>query len=362
MTGTNRIVHKRMMTIVLTGILLMAGVLLTACSAAPGIDTGEEEEQTSLELLEEGSYQAAAESFAAEIEAGDDTEGNYRYLGIAYMGAGDYESAAAAFETALEKAGIVPSDMEYDINYYLGSCYYKLGRYEDALEVYDAIVALRPSEADAWQLRGTVRLKLGDEEGMLSDYVQALDLEPDNYDRLISIYEIMEENGYADEGLGLLEDALSQSSGDMSNYDLGRISYYAGDYETARTALEQLANSTDADVVLMLGKTYEALGDYNYATNVYKTYLSSDAANALVYNQLGLCCLKMEDYESALEAFQNGIATGDGAAMQSLKFNEIIAYEYLGDFETAASRMEEYIAAYPGDAAARREYVFLSTR
>ena len=48
--------------------------------------------------------------------------------------------------------------------------------------------------------------------------------------------------------------------------------------------------------------------------------------------------------------------------MQSLMFNEVVAYEYLLDFKKAASLMKEYLDRYPDDEAAQREYIFLSTR
>ena len=342
--------------------VLLLCVLLGACSAAPGIETGEETEESGYELLKAGSYKEAAQALEAEIAGGAGSEENWRYLGIARMGAGDYEGAAEAFETALEEAGILPGETEYDINYYLGSCYFKLGRYEDALEVYDAIIALRPGDADALQLRGTVRLQLGDMEGMLEDYDRVIALDGSDYDRLLSIVEVLSDNGYEAEGQQYLTEAIESGGDGMSSYDLGRLSYYAGDYETARVALEQIQSGSDSAVVLMLGRTYEALGDYNYASNVYRTALASDESNAEVYNQLGLCCMKMSDYESALEAFESGIAAGDTEFLQGLLFNRIIACEYLGDFAQAREWMEAYVEAYPGDEKAAREYTFLSTR
>ena len=52
----------------------------------------------------------------------------------------------------------------------------------------------------------------------------------------------------------------------------------------------------------------------------------------------------------------------DNGMMQSLKFNEIVAYEYMGDFKTASALMNSYLQSYPDDAAAKREYEFLRTR
>ena len=47
---------------------------------------------------------------------------------------------------------------------------------------------------------------------------------------------------------------------------------------------------------------------------------------------------------------------------QSLKFNEIVAYEYLGQYDQAKLAMEQYLALYPDDEKAQREAVFLKTR
>ena len=48
--------------------------------------------------------------------------------------------------------------------------------------------------------------------------------------------------------------------------------------------------------------------------------------------------------------------------MQTLKFNEIVAYEYLNEFEQATILLDNYLKIYPDDEQAKREYGFLSTR
>ena len=81
-----------------------------------------------------------------------------------------------------------------------------------------------------------------------------------------------------------------------------------------------------------------------------------------MYNQLGLCEIARGDYQKALEAFQAGMQVGNSAMMQTLSFNEIVAYEHLGDFKQAFVLMENYLKNYPDDVQARREYQFLSSR
>ena len=47
---------------------------------------------------------------------------------------------------------------------------------------------------------------------------------------------------------------------------------------------------------------------------------------------------------------------------QELLSNQIIAYEYSGDFESAKKTMQAYIKEYKSDEEAVREYTFLKTR
>ena len=81
-----------------------------------------------------------------------------------------------------------------------------------------------------------------------------------------------------------------------------------------------------------------------------------------MYNQLGLCEIARGEYQKALEAFQAGKKLENTTMMQTLSFNEIVAYEHMGEFQQALSLMESYLKNYPDDQQARREYEFLSTR
>ena len=111
-----------------------------------------------------------------------------------------------------------------------------------------------------------------------------------------------------------------------------------------------------------MGKTYEALGDLNYAASLYTEYLTQHPEETELYVQLGLVKMDLEDYTGALDAFESGIESGDVEYLQSLRFNEIVAYEYLLDFKKAAVLMKEYLEKYPNDESAQREYEFLKTR
>lgn len=341
--------------------VLMTAAVILLCSGC-GLMNKNENVEAGMAFIAELDYDSALASFEAAREAGEDPRLLYRGEGLAYMGKTQYEDAAAAFETALLCSDGRVDDMDYDINYYLATAYYKQGETDRALEAYNAIIALRPEEKDAYYLRGVILTEKGSLEEALSDFDKAIALNTKDYNRLIDIYCVLNDNGYKESGQAYLQAAMENGTKDMTNYEKGRISYYLEDYENARNYLEKARDAGGYEAVLFLGKTYETLGDNNYAVSVYNTYLSSGEANPQVLNQLGLCKMQMKDYEGALEAFQTAMKIEDNGMMQVLKLNEIVAYERLEEYKQASVLLNAYLKTYPDDEAAAREYIFLQTR
>ena len=154
---------------------------------------------------------------------------------------------------------------------------------------------------------------------------------------------------------------MANNAKDMSDYDKGRICFYLENYQDARDYLERAKDTAGGGAVLYLGRTWEILGDYNYASSVYEAYLAN-TPDAEIYNQLGMCRLKMNDPQAALEAFQAGQTVENCPILQILQYNEIVACEQLENFTEAASLMQSYLKTYPDDEQAQRENIFLKTR
>ena len=68
------------------------------------------------------------------------------------------------------------------------------------------------------------------------------------------------------------------------------------------------------------------------------------------------------DYEEALKTAAKGLILTDGLAMQELKFNEAVCYEYLGDFSKSLELFRAYAAEYGTDERVAHEIAFLETR
>lgn len=342
---------------VLFAVLCMA-VLVTGCGGEEKISYIDE----GMTAIEELRYEDALADFDQALVSGEDKRLIYRGQGLANLGLTKYDEAAAALEKCLTSGSSVPDEMDYDVNYYLATAYYKGGRLEDAKQVYDAILALRANAREAYFMRGIVQLKMGNYELAKPDFDMAVKLAPNDYDQLVEIFKVMNETGYQESGRAYLETAIKDAPKDMSNYDKGRIYFYLEDFEAARNYLEQARDAGNDKATYYLGKTWENLGEYNYAASVYASYLQEQGESALIYNQLALCNMQLEDYDAALLALQSGLALEDAALRQTLSFNQIVVYERQGNFKQAAQLMSRYMQDYPDDEAAAREYEFLRSR
>ncbi len=352
--------------------LIAISLILGGCGSLAGrhnIDSG-------FSYIENYDYNSALESFAAAEENGEDACLIHRGKGIICLNTGDYQGAVDELLASLAADEGIVDDMDFDTNYYLAEAYSKLGEYNKAKEVYDAILALRSKDSTAYYLRGTAELASGNHDSAYTDFAKAITLNPRDYSMIILIYKSLAEYGYEDEAVSILQTAMNNGSQFMSNYEKGQISYYLGNYRDATEFLRTASNERDQEkepVVLLLGKTWETLGEYPSAISEYKSYLKESPDSARIYNQLGICLLgqgknsnkqetKQELFDEAIRAFEAGKAIDDKEVNQAIRLNMITAYEYLGDFTTAQSLMSDYLRDYPDDSAANRENVFLSTR
>lgn len=345
-------------------LVAVCALFLSGCSSRNTIEDTDIQETSSqasesevYTLIEDMKYEEALTLLESEDLGAQET---LRLEGVCYMGLGQYENAVEAFEEALsENTGFI-YEIDYDINKYLAVAYNKLGEYEKAEQVYDAMCALQPKDSDVWYMHGVTYLELGQYEEAVDCFDTAVDLSPTDYDLMISIYQALAQYGYRTLGEEYIADILDGNAS-IGDYDRGRILYYTGEYSQAIVYLEKVKSNGSQDVILYLAMSYEALGDYNYAANVYTSGLDLGESTVL-YNQLGLCQMKLGLYEEALESFTSGIACNDTSLRQNLRFNQIVAYEMLGDFDTAKTLIEQYVSDYPNDEEAQREALFLQSR
>jgi tetratricopeptide (TPR) repeat protein len=287
----------------------------------------------------------------------------YRGMGIAYFKSHDYKKAIEQFDKALAIHEL--SDLNLDILYYKGNSQSKAGLFDKAEKTYTAILKDNPSDAYTYYSRAYVYRMLESYDKSLADYDKAIKLDNNNYDYYFGKYFLLVEKGDADGASAVLKMASNiKGTTQEDNFNLAKVHYYMSDYDKAISEFSEAFRNGFAEAYFFLGSIYEQKKDYENAVNNYKMYTTEEAniTSAAVYNQTAFCLIQLSKYEEALSYIQTGLKYNDLEYNQSLKRNEIIVYENMGDFEKTNELMTEYLTNYPEDKDAAAEYEFIKTR
>ena len=286
----------------------------------------------------------------------------YRQYGINCIENGNYDDAVEAFQKALDLEVGNVGDEEIDICFYKAKAQYLSGDIDGAIESYTAIIDYN-GNADAYYLRGCQYFAQNDQDKGMDDFKKAIDKNNKNYELYIGIYETLSKYGMADQGNEYLADAL-KIKGDKPDDHMqkGRIYTIQGDYESAIDNLQKAIDGKLVKANYYMGEAYSKQGDGDNASKYYQAYLDSGEADAYDLFNMGQSQMEQGNYATAITYFDAALDLDEVPNKQELMKNEIIAYEYSGDFASAKECMEDYIEKYPDDSDAEREYQFLETR
>lgn len=287
----------------------------------------------------------------------------YRGKGIAFLKAHQYAEAIQQFDTALKIDEL--SDLNMDILYYKANAQEAAGYYKEAADTYSAILEENTKDAAIYNSRAFVYRKLSDSKKSLADYDKAISFDKSKYDYYFGKYFLLLELKDTEGAKAVLDEAEKITVKTQEDkFNLAKIHYYKEDYDVAIKEFGEAFKNGFVAAYFYLGGIYEEKEDYKSAINNYKMFIedTTTVKTASVYNQIGMCLIKQEQYEEALSYIQKGLEYKDIFLDQALKQNEIIAYENIGDYSKAYQLMTEYIKLYPEDKEAATEYEFLKTR
>ena len=270
---------KIMHTVRISAVVIAAALLLGGCGKKPE----NKNLLAGMELVEQYDFQGALDSFDTALLNDEDLELVYRGRGIAYMGLGNYAEAETAFLESIKSAQGRASELVYDTNYYLASAYMKQGKYADAEAVYSAIIGLKKKEKDAYYMRACAVLRQNRYDDAVADFEKAFSLDSGDLDLVTDAYVEMQAAGFGEQGKSYIQDFMQKREKELKDGEKGIMYYYLEDYESARKYLDPFVNGNDASLSMILGQTYEKLGNMNYAAVVYQTYLGANEPDAAIY-------------------------------------------------------------------------------
>ena len=287
----------------------------------------------------------------------------YREIGINSMQSGDYEGAIAAFNSALSHCVGSIGDTEIDICYYKAAAQYASGDVEGALATYDAILDYDKKDANAYYMRGCLKLQTGEADKAQQDFLNAIKYNSEDYELYINIYENLSAYNLAAEGEEYLNKAFEIKGNDADSLACrGKIYYLLGQNENALTELNAALDKGSTEANLVIAQVYESLGDSEMVETHYKAYAESGAADSEAMCALAEIEMAKQNYVEALSYVNQGLAMEQVTNRRELMQNQIICMEYTSDFSGAWAVIQEYVKMYPDDTKAQREFIFLKNR
>ena len=311
--------------------------------------------------LNQGSYTYALEGFEESYGAGYEVTLSLRGAGICSLRLGDYQKAVELFSEALsqEKVG---KALQRDLLCYRITARIAMGAYDKAREDCGRLTALGVMDADGYFLFGQVALAQDSYDEARMNFETSYSSDP-SYDRAIQIYEVYVDKGMEADGTYFLELSLNRSPSSAEDYcDCGRVYYYMGDYDNARTQLIEAQKKGSKEAILLLGMSYMGKGDYSNARAMYTQYVTQVEASGRGYNGIAMCEIAQGNYAAAREVIAQGIPHATTEELKALLFNEVVSYEKEYDFASACQKAEEYMQAFPEDKQMERELTFLRSR
>lgn len=287
----------------------------------------------------------------------------HRGKGIAYYSQGRYDEALKEFQLAMEINEL--EKLDEDIQLYMGLCMEKSGMYQEALAHYDAMLKEDKGNIILYGLMGRTKYYIGDLEGALESYNEAIKKDDKSYEYYIEKYGILLSMGDEQGANEVLAYALTiEPKSKIEKYQVGKINYLLGEYTTAIPQLEDAVENGYIEGNYYLGEIYGNQKEHELALNYYKEYYINEISYQVdtIYNQYAVCLINSKEYEEALKVLEKGLEKEDARTKKSLLYLQVSTLEHLGRFQEAYEVGKEYMKEYPEDEEMVREIEFLKTR
>ena len=289
---------------------------------------------------------------------------SYRTAGIMQMNKGDYKAALSAFQKALDNSNGRISDIELDICYYKAYCLIRVGKNEEALSVYDAIINYNKNVSEAYLLRGHLKAALDDTEAAIKDYNKAVALNSRSYPYYLAIYQNLVYVGDVDEAEGFLRKGLDIKAATAEEYCYqGRFYLLLKEYDAAKLVLSNAMNEGSEEAKLYMAAALREMGQGEQAYGIYENYVKSHEDDAEALYQIVSILTETGEYEKAIGYVDAAIKVAkNDSSRKKLMENKIFCLEKLAMYKEAVNAVRTYLKTYPDDQVMIRELTFLNSR
>ena len=223
------------------------------------------------------------------------------------------------------------------------------GRWQDAIDKFDAAIEQDPDLAEAYANRGSAYGNLGQFDQAFADLDKAIEMSPNEgglYTNRGRVYALA---GKPDQALADYDRAIELDGEDhLAHLNRGAIyADFRGEFQEALAAYDRalelepefaVAYFNRGGVHLNLGDPDQALVDFDEAIRLGM----EPELQAIAHNERGRVFLALEEYENALYDFGEAIELDP--SLDHVYANRGLAYAELGDTEQAIAELEHFLS------------------
>jgi tetratricopeptide (TPR) repeat protein len=191
-----------------------------------------------------------------------------------------------------------------------GNTLFKKGDYKTARGVFMKITEIKPDKIEGWNNLGIVQIKLNDTVAAHDSFRRVLAIEPENTGALVNMGNCFFQEGHFDEACTCFEKACSVRT-DLPDgwYNLGNTHIALGNLPAARLAFEKALRYCGEfpSALKNLGWIHEREGRLSDAEQCYEKALDASKADATLYVNLGNVYVRQKKFDEAKKSFLKAI-------------------------------------------------------
>jgi len=235
------------------------------------------------------------------------------YEGYLSLRKGLYEQALDALNIAVERYP------DYKVWYYRGRCFYGLKRYEEAIQSFDAAIALDPTDEAVWYSKGLALKAISQNDKAIECFDKILD-----YQTIIEAVNSLDAEANTIENSSCYPRNLDSASNAWN--DMGFSYEQANRYDEAARCYDKAIklNKKNAQAYSNLGGILGRRGEYEDAMKYFDKAIEIDPSNIDSWYNKGLALSRLNRYKESLEFLDKAIELDPSFFMASNEKNRVL--------------------------------------
>ena len=188
--------------------------------------------------------------------------------------------------------------------------FHQSGQLQRAEQIYQQVLQISPSNADALNLLGFLAYQVGRCEVAANLIAKAIEVDSKQYIFFINLGLVRQEQGELDKSIEAYHKAIEINPNDSDVYNnLGNTLQEQGELDKSIEAYHKAIeiNPNDARIYYNLGAAQKKQGKLDNAIQTYQQAIEINPDDAEIYNSLGTTLQKQEKLDQAIQVYRRAL-------------------------------------------------------